>query len=127
MKKIIVIVSVVGTLALAFTIVWMNRYRYEKAGYPWQVVRVNRFTSQVCYSQPDGTWNSNLTAPSKAMAQNKEHNIFDSVFAGEQHVQNPDKEAAKNSRVTPPPGFVLDTPKQNEFDKLLGEPANTCK
>jgi hypothetical protein len=56
MKKI-TIGTVIGLLLLAFSL-WMNRYRYEQKGV--MTVRINRFTSQVCYSQPDGTWNSNL-------------------------------------------------------------------
>jgi len=28
-------------------------------------VRVNRFTGQACYLQPDGSWNSNRIAPPK--------------------------------------------------------------
>lgn len=57
MKKNIVLLTVIGLLVLAFAL-WMNRYIYHQKGV--MTVRINRFTSQVCYSQPDGTWNSNL-------------------------------------------------------------------
>jgi hypothetical protein len=67
MRRAIVLVAVIGSLALAFSLVWMNRYRYQQHGV--QIVRVNRFTSQVCYSQNDGTWNSNVTAPPKWLAK----------------------------------------------------------
>src|SRR5437660_12742334 len=67
MRRAIILVAVIGSFALAFSFVWMNRYSYHQKGV--EIVRVNRLTSQVCYSQKDGTWNSNLTAPPTWLAR----------------------------------------------------------
>jgi hypothetical protein len=55
--------SVAGLLALALALIWMNRYHYEREHIAYHVIRINNFTGQVCYSQIDGTWNSNLNLP----------------------------------------------------------------
>ena len=67
MKNGIVLVAVIGSFALTFSLVWMSRYRYQQKGV--QIVRVNRFTSELCYSEKDGTWNSNLEAPPRWLAR----------------------------------------------------------
>jgi hypothetical protein len=46
------VLVVIGSL-----IVWLNIFQFRTESD--QTVRINRFTSQICYSQPDGTWNSN--------------------------------------------------------------------
>jgi len=49
-------------LLLVFSIGWMNRYRYDHVHTNEgrdQIARINRYTEQICYSQNDGSWNSN--------------------------------------------------------------------
>jgi hypothetical protein len=60
-KKTIILSALIGSFALIFAFVWMNRYDYEQKDL--KIMRINRFTSELCYSQPDGTWNSQLHAP----------------------------------------------------------------
>ena len=48
-----------GIVFLVFVLIWMNRYHYD-GHIPYHVTRINRFSGQICYSQPDGTWNSQL-------------------------------------------------------------------
>ena len=60
-QKAIILVAVIGSFALAFIFVWMNRFSYQHKG--MMIVRINRFSGQVCHLQNDGTWNSNLVAP----------------------------------------------------------------
>jgi hypothetical protein len=60
-KKAIILSALIGSFALIFTFVWMNRYVYEQKDL--QILRINRFTSQLCYSQRDGTWNSHMVRP----------------------------------------------------------------
>lgn len=56
---------ITGLFSLAVVLVWMNRYEYDEH-IPYHVVRINRFSGQLCYSQPDGTWNSKLNPPDKS-------------------------------------------------------------
>jgi hypothetical protein len=68
MRRATIPVAVIGSLVLAFCFVWINRYSYQRIGTTyrsWQIVRVNSLTGQVCYSQHDGSWNSNPDAPPK--------------------------------------------------------------
>jgi hypothetical protein len=50
---------IVAVLLIIILIGWLNRYRYEHISNPEKIVRINRYTGQICYSQSDGTWNSN--------------------------------------------------------------------
>jgi hypothetical protein len=67
MKKAITLLAALASAVLVLSLVWMNRYHYQQAApeppHSWQIVRANRFTGKVCYSQQDGTWNSNLNPP----------------------------------------------------------------
>jgi hypothetical protein len=56
------LISMIILLLLLAFIGLMNRYRYEhihSAESREQIVRISRFTGQICYSQNDGSWNSN--------------------------------------------------------------------
>jgi hypothetical protein len=55
LKKLI-IAAAAGVLVLTAAILWSCRYHFERDR--WQIIRLNRFTGQVCYSQKDGSWNS---------------------------------------------------------------------
>lgn len=44
---------------LTFTLAWMHRFQYEHAGPNQVLVRINRFTGQVCFLKGDG-WDSHL-------------------------------------------------------------------
>ena len=70
-------------------IIWMNRYHYDEH-IPYHIVRISRFSGQICYSQPDGTWNSKLTPPDKSAlssSNEKEVNPF-SVSAASESQKN---------------------------------------
>jgi hypothetical protein len=73
-KRAIILVAVIGSFALAFIFVWMNRYSYQHKG--MMIVRINRFSGQVCHLQNDGTWNSNLVAPPKWLETFMRHPDF---------------------------------------------------
>ena len=116
MKKAILLVAVVGSFALAFSLVWMNRYSYRQKGV--QIVRVNRFTSQLCYSQNDGTWNSNVEAPSKGLAKYMlDPAKWDAEVAGKEITFS-----LPPGIPPPPPGFVMDMKTAAE-----GYALNTCR
>ncbi len=63
-RELLKLLGIVGLLAFAFVLVWMNRYQYQQAG--TRLVRINRFTAQGCYFQGDGTWDSRATPPAKS-------------------------------------------------------------
>jgi len=67
MKKTTSFLAVLAAISLAFALAWMNRYQYFRIvgaeGISERVLRINRFTGQIRYSQEDGTWNSNLIPP----------------------------------------------------------------
>jgi hypothetical protein len=68
-KKIGMAVAVIVLLCL---ICWLNRFRYERIGhtgspnYGWEkIVRINRFTEQICYSQDNGLWSQYIVHHTK--------------------------------------------------------------
>lgn len=53
-------------VVLVMLVVWLNRYRYEHVRISdgsERVMRINRFTGQVCYAQWDGSWSAWLNGP----------------------------------------------------------------
>jgi len=59
---------------------WMNRYRYDHVHTNEgrdQIARINRYTEQICYSQNDGSWNSNRYM---AVAQQEANDLPTSIL-----------------------------------------------
>jgi hypothetical protein len=48
-------VAIFIILVVVWWIVWLNRFHYEHIT-NGQIVRINRYTQQICYSWNDGTW-----------------------------------------------------------------------
>jgi hypothetical protein len=66
LKQIWKILTIVGLLAFAFMLFWMNRFQYEHTGTTQVLVRINRFTGQECYLTTDRGWDSRLILPAKS-------------------------------------------------------------
>jgi len=65
LKQIWKILTIVGLLAFAFMLFWMNRFQYEHTGTTQVLVRINRFTGQECYLTTDRGWDSRLILSTK--------------------------------------------------------------
>jgi hypothetical protein len=82
------VLAVASFVVVASLLIWMNRYHYEREHNAYHVIRMNNFTGQVCYSQSDGTWNSQIN-PSKD--KNK-----DSKYGGHLNPQQPPTDSSKD-------------------------------
>jgi hypothetical protein len=69
------IVLGVWLTGLVFVLTWMHRYEYHSVPGA-RLVRINRFSTQQCYLQADGTWDSRPLPPIKT-----DSNIVESVVS----------------------------------------------
>ena len=120
MKTTMAVAAILFVLALTL---WLNRFRYQQAD-NGATTRINRFSGQICYSQSDGTWNSNQHPTGFTRERAESFNTeSEHVFAAEMATWKALVQYSVEHHLAPPP--ASEAPDQPTVVKA--DVPNTCK